>query len=50
MSRDFQREIDWLGATSSPAFILAPEGNGCGERFIRTLEENLLWVRTFRDV
>jgi putative transposase len=26
MSRDFQREIAWLGATSSPAFIRAPEG------------------------
>jgi putative transposase len=50
MSRDFQREIAWLGATSSPAFIRAPEGNGCAERFIRTLKENLLWVRTFRDV
>jgi putative transposase len=50
MSRDFQREIARFGATSSPAFIRAPEGNGCAERFIRTLKENLLWVRTFRDV
>lgn len=25
MSRDFQKEIGWLGATSSPAFIRAPE-------------------------
>jgi putative transposase len=50
MSFDFQREIAWLGATSSPAFIRAPEGNGCAERFIRTLKENLLWVSTFRDV
>ena len=24
-----------------------PEGNGVAERFIRTLKENLLWVRTF---
>jgi transposase InsO family protein len=50
MSRDFQRETAWLGARSSPAFIRAPEGNGCAERFIRTLKENLLWVRTFRTV
>jgi len=50
MSRDFQREIAWLGAASSPAFVRAPEGNGCAERFIRTLKENLLWVRTFRTV
>ena len=28
----------------------APEGNGCAERFIRTLKEQLLWVRTFRNV
>jgi transposase InsO family protein len=50
MSRDFQTEIAWLGAVSSPAFVRAPEGNGCAERFIRTLKENLLWVRTFRTV
>ncbi len=50
MSHDFQKEISWLGASSSPAFIRAPEGNGCAERFIRTLKENLLWVRTFRTV
>ncbi len=28
----------------------APEGNGCAERFIRTLKENLLWVRAFDTV
>ena len=28
----------------------APEGNGCAERFVRILKENLLWVRTFRTV
>ena len=27
-----------------------PEGNGCVERFIRTLKEQLLWVRTFETV
>ncbi len=50
MSHDVQKEIAWLGAASSPAFVRAPEGNGCAERFIRTLKENLLWVRTFRTV
>ena len=39
-----------LGITSSPAFVREPEGNGCVERFIRTLKENLLWVRTFETV
>ena len=50
MSHDFQKELAWLGAFSSPAFVRAPEGNGCAERFIRTLKESLLWVRTFRTV
>ena len=27
-----------------------PEGNGCSERFIRLLKENLLWVRTFATI
>ena len=35
---------------SSPAFVRAPEGNGCAERFIRTLKESLLGVRTFGTV
>jgi transposase InsO family protein len=30
--------------------IRLPEGNGCAERFIRTLKENLLWVETFETV
>lgn len=50
MSGDFQRELRFLGAESSPAFVRAPEGNGCAERFIRTLKENLLWVRWFNSV
>ena len=33
-----------------PAFVRAPEGNGRAERFIRTLKENLLWVRTFEEL
>lgn len=31
ISGDFQREIAWLGVTSSSAFVRAPEGNGCSE-------------------
>ena len=50
MSDAFQKELAFLGAESSPAFVRAPEGNGCAERFIRTLKENLLWVRTFDTV
>jgi len=50
MSDVFQKELAFLGMKSSPAFVRAPEGNGCAERFIRTLKENLLWVRTFDTV
>jgi putative transposase len=44
MSGDFQDEI------KSPSFVREPEGNGVAERFIRTLKENLLWVRTFKTI
>jgi len=50
MSDAFQKELEFLGIESSPAFVRAPEGNGCAERFIRTLKENLLWVQTFDTV
>jgi putative transposase len=50
MSDHFQKELAFLGIDSSPAFLRSPEGNGCAERFIRTLKENLLWVRTFETV
>jgi putative transposase len=47
---DFQSELAFLGIASSPAFVREPEGNGCVERFIRTLKENLLWVRRFTTI
>ena len=47
VSHHFQSEIRFLGLASSPAFVREPEGNGCAERFIRVLKENLLWVRRF---
>jgi hypothetical protein len=50
MSDDFQQELAFLGMTSSPSFVREPEGNGVAERFIRTLKENLLWVRSFTNV
>jgi transposase InsO family protein len=50
MSEDFQNELTFLGMTSSPSFVREPEGNGIAERFIRTLKENLLWIRTFATV
>jgi transposase InsO family protein len=50
VSHYFQSEIRFLGLKSSPAFVREPEGNGCTERFIRVLKENLLWVRPFDTV
>jgi putative transposase len=50
VSHHFQAEVRFLGLESSPAFVREPEGNGCAERFIRTLKENLLWVRRFETV
>jgi putative transposase len=50
MSDDFQNEIRFLGNESSPAFARQPEDNGCIESFFRTLKEQLLWVRRFRDL
>lgn len=49
-SHVLQEELRFLGITSAPAFVREPEGNGCAERFIRTLKENLLWLTTFDTV
>jgi len=38
----FQDELKTLGIESSPSFVRQPKGNGCVERFIRTLKEQLL--------
>ena len=50
VSHHFQVEICFLGIESSPAFVREPEGNGCAERFIRVLKENLLWVQHFATI
>lgn len=50
VSHDFQAEVRFLGIKPSPAYVREPEGNGCVERFIRTLKEQLLWIRTFDTV
>jgi len=50
ISHAFQDELKTVGIASSPSFVRQPEGNGCVERFIRTLKEQLLWLRTFDTV
>lgn len=50
VSHAFQNEIAFLGIESSPSFVRSPEGNGCAERFVRTLKEQLLWLRRFATV
>ena len=41
ISGDFQNQIEFLGLRSSPSLVRAPEGNGCVERAIRTLQKTL---------
>jgi putative transposase len=50
VSRAFQAELRFLGMDSSPSFVRAPEGNGCIERFWRTLKEQLLWIHTYANL
>ena len=45
-----QEALRLLGITSAPVLVREPEGNGCAERFLRTLKENLVWLKTFDTV
>ena len=46
----FKRSLRPWASQARPPLCGPPEGNGCAERFIRTLKENLLWVRPFDTV
>ena len=50
LADDFQQAVAFFGIESSPSFVREPEGNGVAERVIRTLKENLLWVRSFETI
>jgi len=50
ISHAFQDELKTLGIESSPSSVRQPEGNGCVERFIRTLKAQLLWLHQIRTV
>jgi hypothetical protein len=41
---------DAFGGEASASVVRQPEGNGCVERFIRTLKEQPLWRHRFRTV
>lgn len=49
-SGHFTGSLAWLGIADSPAYPGEPEGNGCAERWIKTLKEQCLWARTYRNV
>src|SRR5512144_3032450 len=46
-SDHYQAEIDHLGIARSPAFHYEPETNGCAEKAIQTLKEQILWIERF---
>lgn len=45
---DFQQEIAFLGVQGSASYVREPQGNGIAERFVRILEANHLWIRSFQ--
>ena len=49
-SEHYQAEIDHLGIARSPAFHYEPETNGCAEKAIQTLKEQLLWLERFETL
>jgi len=46
-SGHYQAEIDHLGIARSPAYHYEPETNGCAEKLIQTLKEQVLWIERF---
>ncbi len=50
VSDHFRNQVRFWGIETSYAFVEQPQTNGVAERFIRTLKEQLLWVRTFDTV
>lgn len=46
-SDHYQTEITHLGISRSPAFHYEPETNGCAEKAVQTLKEQVLWIERF---
>lgn len=49
-SSHFTGSLRWLGIEDSPAYVGEPPCNGCAERFIRTLKEQVIWTRRFETI
>ena len=49
-SDHYQTEINHLGISRSPAFHYEPETNGCAEKAIQTLKEQVLWIERFETL
>ena len=49
-SDDFTTQIRSWGISHSPGFVAEPQTNGVAERFFRTLKEQAIYGRTFRNL
>jgi putative transposase len=50
LSEHFQNQIKFWGIAPSFAFVREPETNGVAERFNRTLKEQVIYGRTFKNI
>lgn len=46
----FTGSLAWLGIEDSPAYVGEPPCNGCAERFIRTLKEQVIWTKRWDTI
>ena len=49
-SRRFQEELKFLGIIPSPGFVSEPETKARAERIIKTLKEQVLWIKRFSSI
>ncbi|WP_217478207.1 integrase core domain-containing protein [Paraburkholderia humisilvae] len=49
-SDDFRNQLKFWGVTASYAFVAEPQTNGVAERFNRTMKEQAIHGRIFRNV
>ena len=49
-SKDFNRELQFLGIAKSSAFVRSPQSNGVVERFHRTIKEQLVDIHSVKDL